>query len=146
MKSLLRLIIPLLFCGALSAQTREYTVMNGSPEKGVLRSDYTVAVTLMIENGDGMRFSLYSDNITIEPGKQHTFSIQPPGGFHVVVGSETFKVQTGNCPQMVFTQTAAKVRGNAAACQGVYNVTVWKPLGNDSYVLSADLLLGGATE
>jgi|GEM_PF-2690541 len=141
-----RLALCLLVALPAAAQSRKYTVLNASPEQGVLRCAYTVSLTLMIENSDGMRISLYSDAITIDAGKQHTFSITPPHGFTVVSGSEAFKVQTGSCDLMVFTADPMTVRGNAASCQGIYNVTLWKPVGNDSYALRADLLHGAARQ
>lgn len=126
------------------AQKREYTVENISPEAGVLKIDYNVTLTLIIENDDGLRISLYSDNITIKPGSKHTFNITPPYGFHVVSGTEAFKVNTGSCDMMSFSNESLTVKGNGASCQGIYNVTVWKVLGNDSYTISAGLMHGAA--
>lgn len=139
-----------LFAGSfslLNAQQKQYTVQNVSPEDGILKTNYIVALTLTVENAEGMRFSLYSDNIMIPPGHKHVYSITPPGGFKVIEGSEIFKVLAGDCEQMVFNPTEAMtVKGNAASCQGVYNVTIWKPAGNNVFSLKADLMHGATAQ
>ncbi|TND07659.1 MAG: hypothetical protein FD123_2978 [Bacteroidetes bacterium] len=144
MKKLLTILFALVMTVSVFAQKREYTVMNLSPDAGVLKVEYNVTLSLIIENEAGMRISLYSDNIAITPGAKHTFNITPPYGFRVVSGTEAFRVTSGSCDVMSFTNESLTVKGNAAACQGVYNVTVWKVLGNDNFSISAGLMHGAA--